>query len=176
MQPLVIAVGNPLAGDDALGYCTGLVLERCTRGRDFDIIVLQALEPGVAAYFEGRELVVFVDAVDPGVLPEGAKIAVIEVDPTRLSVEELAETLMEISSHESNPINIALIARASGLFDGRVVLVTPRAYRLELREGLSEDACRLLPRVAAKVLEVLGSSASIDEGCAENIAGVCGCK
>ncbi len=176
MRPLVIGVGNPLAGDDAIGYCVGVILEKCTRSRDFDVMVLQALEPGVAAYLENRSLVVFVDAADPDALPEGAKIAVVEVDPKRLSVEELAEVLMNISSHESNPVNIALIARASGVFNGRVVIVAPRASRLVLGEGLSRDACGLLLDTARRVLEVLGSRASIDEACARREAGACGCK
>lgn len=172
----MIAAGNPIAGDDAIGYCTGRILEECLEGRDFELLVLQALEPGVAAYFEGHELVVIVDAVDPGVLPEGAKIAVYELEPGRLSFDELLEALTEISSHESNPINIALLARASGLFNGRVVLVAPRAYRVALGEGLSTEACNLLPLVVRKVLELLGSKASIDEACIERISGECGCR
>ncbi len=175
-RPLVVAAGNPMAGDDGVGYCVGRVLEECVGERSFDVLVLTALEPGVAAYLEGRELVVFVDAVDPASLPEGAKIAVYEMDPGRLTVEELAEAMLDVSSHEPNPVNIVLIARASGVFSGKAILVGLRAWEVALGRGLSDEACKLLERGAREVLRVLGSNARLDTSCVERLARrECGC-
>ena len=176
-RPLVVAAGNPMAGDDGLGYCVGRVLEDCVESRDFDVLVLTALDPGVAAYLEGRDRVVFVDAVDPSSLPGGARLAVYELDPGRLSLEELTEALLDVSSHEPNPVNILLVARASGVFSGRAALVGLRVWRVELGSGLSREACGLLEKGAREVLRVIGSGARLDTSCVTRVARrECGCE
>ncbi len=173
----MIGAGNPLFGDDALGYCVARILEECTRDRGFDVVALQALEPGAVAYFEGHEPVVIVDAVDPDSLPEGARIAVYEVEPWRLSRDELAELLTDISSHESNPVNLAVLGFAAGTLSSKLVVVGLRPYRIELGvERLSREACSLLLPAARKVLEVVGGG-EVDAGCAASVARVeCGCE
>ena len=176
MKPLVIGVGNPLAGDDGLGYCIGRVLEECVNSKCYDVITLTALDPGVAAYFEGRNLVVVIDAVDPSSLPEGAKLAIYEINPNNMSIEELSEYLSEVSSHEPNPVNIALIARAAGVFRGRFILLGVRAFNIELGAGLSSEACKLVSRAVANVLEIVGCKASVDNSCCKRIlVRECGC-
>ncbi len=178
-KTLVIGAGNPLFGDDALGYCVARLLEECVEGRAFDVLALQALEPGVVAYFEGYETVIFVDAVDPASLPEGAKMAVYELDPKRLDNEELVSVLSELSSHESNPLNLAVLGYAAGTLsrNARIALVGLRPYRIELGAGgLSSEACRLALDAAGRVAGLAGGGVLNEERARRLLESECGCR
>ncbi|AEM37955.1 hydrogenase maturation protease [Pyrolobus fumarii 1A] len=172
-KPLVIGAGNPMFADDAVGYCVARILEECLEPRDsIDVLALQALDPGVVAYFEGHDPIVIVDAVDPATMPSGARIVTYEIDPRKLSLNELAESLTEASSHEANPVNLALIAHASGTLEGRMFFVGLRIHRIELGGGISHEGCMSIQRGVEEVLRILretGTRASLIGGCSEQI-------
>jgi hydrogenase maturation protease len=61
MRPLLIGVGNPDRGDDALGIELISSLERRREGRA-DLLCMLQLEPELVLDLRGRELVLIVDA------------------------------------------------------------------------------------------------------------------
>ncbi len=178
-EPLVVAVGNQLMGDDAVGYCAGRILEECVEGGGPRVLSLQNLHPGVAAYLEGHDPIVFIDAVDARSVEPGARLVVAELDPRRLSPEEVAEMITEISSHEPSPLVITVLAYAGGVLSGRVYLlgIPLDPSRVEPREGLSAEACRAALEAAGEALRLTGFESSVIRvECARRLLGdECGC-
>ena len=148
----MLGVGNPLFADDGLGYCVIRGLEECSsRPECLDIVAVQALEPGLVALFEGKDHVIVVDIVDPRMLPRGAKLLVLEFDPTRLEEHEIMGAMLEAGSHELNPAMLALLGRAAGLFNGRLTLLGIPGFNIELGGTVSREALQLLDTVVKEV-------------------------
>jgi hydrogenase maturation protease len=61
-KALIIGYGNPLRGDDGLGWHVAHALEREGYGEDVEIIACHQLTPELAEPVSQAELVVFVDA------------------------------------------------------------------------------------------------------------------
>jgi hydrogenase maturation protease len=144
---LVLAVGNPSRGDDALGP---LLLERLQRAgvqatgdvelqTDFQLQVEHALD------LEGRLAVLFVDAARPGVA-HGASITRIQADPT-----------IPPASHALRPQAVLQVAtRLAGQAPPAWQLAIEGAH-FALGEGLSPLAERHLGLALALALQWLES-------------------
>ncbi|ABM81197.1 hydrogenase maturation protease [Hyperthermus butylicus] len=170
MRLLVLGVGNPLFADDGLGYCVVRGLEECSsRPSCVEFEAVQALEPGLVALFEGRDHVVIIDIVDPRMLPPAAKLLVVELDPNRLSSSEITGAIVSTSSHELNPASLAVLARASGLFNGRVTVLGVPGFNIELGGRVSGEALQALPvlvrELSSRISRLCGEEIVVDMEC-----------
>jgi hydrogenase maturation protease len=69
-RPLVIAYGNRLRGDDAVGWVVADALRDDVRMDSVDVVAVHQLTPDLASEVTGASHVVFVDAkLDPGLAP-----------------------------------------------------------------------------------------------------------
>ena len=133
-RALVIAYGNPLRGDDGVGWHVGERLEQAGIGAE--IVCCQQLTPELAERVCEASLVLFVDAsrdVAAGEISERVVEAAAEA-PSRLS-------------HACPPASLLALAR---LLNG----ASPRAYEIGI--GIVDDAPgeHLSPAVAAALPEV----------------------
>jgi hydrogenase maturation protease len=138
---LVIGIGNPSRGDDALGprlieRLEQLDLPGLELLTDFQLQVEYALD------MQGRETVVFVDAAVNGAEP----YALVAVEP---------EADASYSSHELSPA--AVLHAYARLFGPppRSYALAIRGYRFELGEGLSARADVNLAAALGRLAELL---------------------
>jgi len=149
---LVLGVGNTLRGDDGAGYCLVRAITECGGVEGADTRAVQMLNPGHFSLLEGYDFVVLVDAyVDPN-MPPGRDVAVLELDPSRLSPKDVADIVQNTDPHGMDPIRLLVFAYAAGAFRGRGVLVGVRPERIEFMRGLSGEVVERL----GKALEALG--------------------
>jgi hydrogenase maturation protease len=81
-QPLVIAYGNRLRGDDAVGWVVADALANDIRMQDVEVVALHQLTPELADDVSHASRVVFVDAkVDPTIAPGVVTVAALEPEP-----------------------------------------------------------------------------------------------
>ena len=78
-RPLVIAYGNRLRGDDAVGWVVADALANDIRMQDVDVVAFQQLSPELADDVGRASRVVFVDArLDPAMTPGAVVVAALE--------------------------------------------------------------------------------------------------
>jgi hydrogenase maturation protease len=134
---LILCCGNPLRGDDAVGWC---VAERlggeAIRTR---IVACHALVPEFAPAIAAAKVVVFVDAFAGGTPGE--------VHCTRIH----AATAPAPPRHGETPES--LLALANALYPGRPVayLITIAAAQFEMGAPLSPAVADAVPRVVALI-------------------------
>lgn len=87
-RPLVIAYGNRLRGDDAVGWVVADALRDDPRMDMVDVVAVHQLTPDLAAEVTSASRVVFVDArLDPGLQP-----GVVTIDAVRRDLEASSMT------------------------------------------------------------------------------------
>jgi hydrogenase maturation protease len=138
-RPLVLAFGNRLRGDDAVGWVVADALADDLRMEEVDVVAVHQLSPELADDVSRASLVVFVDArLDPTRVAGAVAVAVLEPDVTAASMTHhvapgavlaLARTLygqappaftvsVAIESAEPGaPLGVAVSASVSALVD-----------------------------------------------------------
>ena len=167
---LLLGVGNTFQGDDGAGYCLVRAIEACGGVEGARLAAVQHLSPGQFALLEDADEVVIVDAYVDEEMPEGARVAVLELDPSRLSSSEVAEMVREIDPHSVSPLELIVLAHAAGVYRGRSVLVGVRPSRIEFGAGLSGETLEALVEALKRLREVLegrGARLRADPGCVE---------
>lgn len=148
-RALVIGYGNPLCGDDGVGW---RVAEEVAEALPDTVTVLtiHQLTPELAEPISQVDEVVFVDAA-------------IEGEPGKVNCFALSEdagsqpTLQSIGSHLTTPD--ALLAMARDLFGCRppAYMVTIAGESFELSETLSPVVAAAVPEALSVVLKLAGS-------------------
>lgn len=165
---LLLGIGNTLHGDDGVGYCLVHGIKSCGGIEGADIAAIQELNPGHITILEGYDTIVFIDAYISDDMPESAQVAVLELDPSRLSEDEVAALIQEMDPHSLNPIRLMILSYAAQLFRGQAYLVGIRPYRIEFPGGLSSEIKKALPRALeelGRILAKLGASIKADTDC-----------
>ncbi len=166
---LLLGVGNTLYGDDGAGYCLVKAVEACGGVEGASVEAVQRLNPGHFSLLEGYDAVVFVDAALLPDMPEDAEAGLVELDPGRLSEEEVAEIIRATDPHGMDPVRLLVLGYATGVYRGRGLLVAVRPRRIEFMEGLSGEVVEALSgkalRMLGEALERLGARLRADPGC-----------
>ena len=142
--PLVIALGNPLRGDDGAGWALGEELAR----RGLPVLAVHQLGPELADDVARSAAVAFVDAAAEG-------------DPGEVRVRRLSPAARSLATtHALAPE--AVLALAERLYGATppAVLVTVAGGRFGLGEGLSAEVTAALPAAAACVRAALALQVS----------------
>lgn len=149
-HPLVIGFGNPLCGDDGVGWRVADAVSESSSDAVTALTVHQ-LTPEMAETISRAEMVVFVDAAIAGELGEVNSFA-LEKDPG------CQPALQSIGSHLTTPD--ALLTMADELFGRRppAYMVTIAGQSFELSESLSPVVEAAVPEAVALILELMKSS------------------
>lgn len=147
---LVIAFGNPLRGDDAVGWHAAAALE--SLGSDACVLVRQQLAPELAVELARAEVVVFLDAQTGG-------------EPGRISVASLqpASSLQPLS-HACNPVQLLGIALALYGKCPRATLLTVNGSRFEFADRLSGPVQKAVARLVRETRALLSSGNRMQAG------------
>lgn len=139
-QVLIIGYGNPLRGDDGVGWHAAERLARTLPNRDVLIQTSHQLTPEMADLISQASLVIFLDAAcDQG--PGEVALRRVQPDPSP----------SELFSHQLTPE--ALLALANKLYGNcpEAVLLTVGAASLECGETLSPAVESALPALLEQV-------------------------
>jgi len=140
---LIICYGNPLRGDDGLGWhAAGMLREALPRA---DVMNVHQLTPELAEECSQAELAIFVDAAEAGVPGEW-----------RYREVRAKDASGETFTHHVTP---AGLLTAAGTLYGRApraLLYTMTGESFEVSEGLSETIAAALPEMLAAVCRAAG--------------------
>jgi hydrogenase maturation protease len=147
MSTLVVAVGNPLRGDDGVGLA---VLE-ALRGHDLPPHVV--LEDGGTSGLElvltmtGYQRVIIVDAADIGCAPGTWRL--FGLDEVRLQGRDLH---LGGTLHYAGLPEALALAEALGMLPPEIIIVGVQPGRVDWEAGLSEAVHQAVPAVCAVIL------------------------
>jgi hydrogenase maturation protease len=152
MKTLIIGLGNPILGDDGVGWKAAEQLR--TILDPFTSIEIDCLSLGGLSLMErmlGYERVILIDSLETGEAPEGSV--------STFPLEALADPLNghSASAHDASLMTALQAARAVGsAVPSRVDIVAIQARRVySFSEVLSPAAARAVPLAAEKVLDLL---------------------
>lgn len=138
-RPLVIGVGQPWRGDDAAGLAALDLLDG-----PWDLRPHHGEGLGLMALWEGRGLVIMVDAARTG----GAPGTLYRLEAT---TDDLAPDVARCSSHAFGVREAVATARILGRLPRRLVLHVVEGARWDLGAPLSSAVAQALPALAAAV-------------------------
>ena len=146
---LIIGWGNPLRGDDGIGWRAAERLSAALEGHDLEVRVSHQLMPEFAEEISRSQFVVFIDAAcdnSPG------EIRFERVEPDRAPSAAF--------SHQLSPP--ALVAMAERLYGSRpeACLFSVGARSFEYGEELSPEVESALPALLKEIEKVCGRAAS----------------
>lgn len=174
---LVLGIGNRIYGDDGVGVCLAYALSRCCHTRDVDVVWVDRPTIGDIALLEGYEAVVILDAIDYSSmsvlgLDSKAAVAVIELDPARLDVNDVIGLVDNADAHTMDPTYIVSLAYSAGLFRGVAYLVAVSVKDTEFGKGLSDEAkanaLKALIELEKIVATKHGATLGCDYGCVKS--------
>jgi hydrogenase maturation protease len=145
-QVLVIGIGNPLRSDDGLGWRVAEELGRDAEPTILKVIKVHQLTPEIAESLSRVEQVIFVDAAAQGVAGTLTcqKVCAAGAD-LRHSHHVTPETLVEMAGILYGAKPVAYVLSLAG-----------RSF--EHGDSLSPEIAQALPRVLAKVRELIAGS------------------
>ena len=153
---LILACGNPLRGDDAVGWEIAEALQIVSSCADIEIEAAVQFAPEMAERVSRAAIVIFVDACvtqEPGLV--------------RFERVILSQSDSGTFTHELNPP--ALLALAETLYGrspARAFALSVGAESFELSEALSESVRAAIPEAVFTILGYLARQASLPNGVA----------
>lgn len=145
-RSIIIGYGNPLRGDDALGYHAARSLSGLVTSPNVTIHTCHQLTPELAAEISAYDVAVFIDA-SIGDIP--GTLSVTKIDPSGIPNRTY--------SHQVDPESVLL---CSQMLYGRVpdsYLITISANSFGYMEELSDPVINRLPDLTDAVLRIVGS-------------------
>ena len=140
IHPLIIGIGNPLRGDDGLGW---VVAEQLSR--DCDIQTVYQLTPELAQWMAAVNLVVMIDASHQG---EPGELHIRPL-PLPLSAQPSA-----VGAHYTTPEELAALTLAVYGRCPPVVIVSMTGANFSIGEQLSSIVARRIPLISVAVRQV----------------------
>lgn len=139
---LIVGYGNPLRGDDALGWEIADRLATATQGEPVEVRALNQLTPELSELISEVELVVFIDASHAG-KPGSWKCETVEPNATS------RHTL----GHHLTPMSLLAYAQTIFKASPRSLLVSVAGESFECRQELTPSVAAALPAVEQFVRE-----------------------
>lgn len=150
LRVLIIGFGNPLRGDDGIGWSAAQTLSQESESPEVHVIACHQLTPELAQDVSEAESVIFVDAardLSPG------KIRCVPV----VTAREAQHSPPVSYSHHVSPLTILNLCREVYSVEPRVFLVSVGGERFEEVDGLSATAAKALNEVIASVQNFISS-------------------
>lgn len=149
-RDLVIAVGNPLRGDDGVGCVVLDRLRTVLAGRDPVVELRRESGEGTSLMdaWEGRGRVIVIDAVESGAAPG----TIHRIDAAE---REVPTEFFHYSTHAFSVAEAVEMARVLGRLPRRLVLYGVEGGSFAAGEGLSAPVAAAAGELAGKILEEL---------------------
>lgn len=144
---LVVAYGNPLRGDDGVGWQAAILLSRELK-EQVQVLTRHQLTPELAEALSEASLVIFIDAAAEG--PAG-KIACCRVEQT-------SELAAQPFTHHVAPADLLTAAHTLYGHAPAGYLITINGESFDYTESLSPAVEAALPGVLAQVKELVAES------------------
>jgi hydrogenase maturation protease len=144
-RTLVIGIGNPLRGDDGLGWHVIERLRETTGDEDSELLACHQLTPELAEALAGSERVIFIDAA------EGEPAGEVRLRRFNDFGSEAQETAF---SHRLEPETLIQYTRTLYGKMPEAALISVKSAAYDLSERLSEAALGAVPRVLRLVAEL----------------------
>ncbi|UXD21341.1 hydrogenase maturation protease [Ignicoccus pacificus DSM 13166] len=152
MKALVLGLGNRMYGDDGFGSCLAEFLSK-QKIENVDVKDGDYMGLGLLGWLEGYDLVIFIDAANPETVKN--EIELLKIDPSKATVEEVSELVTD--AHKVGPVQLAALAKKSGIFDGEAFLVALRAEKVCWPCSMRDEAMKLAPKAIELINKVLSS-------------------
>jgi hydrogenase maturation protease len=155
MKTVVIGLGNPILGDDGVGWRVAEAIEQLLPAHPFSHEVeVDCLSVGGLSLMErliGADRAIIIDAVSLGEKSQG-EVAVFELE----QLPDLAAGHIT-SAHDTSLPNAIQVGRSMGAhLPERVTVVGVQAYNLfEFSEELSPAVAEAVPRATQAVIQLL---------------------
>ena len=144
---LILAIGNPMRGDDGVGWHAARALAGEHPGEDVQVLFCEQLTPDLAEPVSASERVVFIDA------SAVAAAGCIASEPLSPSTEDPGSF-----SHEISPGCLLGWSKALYGTAPEAVLVTVGGESFETGEGLSASVAKSLPALLACVRKLIAGT------------------
>ena len=146
---VVLALGNPLMGDDALGAVVLQRLQRWDWGADVTIVDGETWGLRLLPTVEAADRLLVIDAIDTGAAP-GAMIT--------LDASELPRRLdMLLSPHQVGLRDVLALAELRGASPEALAAIGVQPARVVFGEGLSEAVAGAVDAVVAAAVRQLAA-------------------
>jgi len=168
MKALVLGMGNRNLGDDGLGSCLASALAR--RAKGVDVKDGDDMGLGLVGWLEGYDLAILVDVAED----EEEEVNAYLIEAEKATYDELREMITD--SHKASPVQIALLAKASGIFNGKAYFVSIKPERICFMCPPSEKGIERAVKAAElinKILKVHNLTPFNLKGLKENILEEC---
>jgi hydrogenase maturation protease len=139
---LIVAYGNPLRGDDGVGWIVAEQLQRTLVPPEVEILKLQQLVPEIAEELSHANAVIFVDASCDGV-PGEIRRKPVTAPPGKVRF-----------SHHLSPADVLELARQLYGAAPQAFCISLTGHNFGHNEELSPTASAQLPQLAAVVEEL----------------------
>jgi hydrogenase maturation protease len=150
-RTLILACGNPLRGDDAVGWEIAEALQSASSCADIEIETAHQFAPEMAARISQAAIVIFVDA---SVTHEPGSVRFERIFPLQSATGTF--------THELNPPTLLALAEALyGRSPARAFALSVGAESLELNEGLSESVRAAIPEAVFTILGYLAREVAV---------------
>jgi len=148
--PLVVGIGNPLRGDDGVGWAAADVVAADPRMRRARVVTVPGLTPELALEVHDASVVVVVDAGAPG--PTPGAITVDEVRTTSEAHWPLRQS-HALDAAALRSLAVDVYGRAAPMVTGTVA-----SSRFDHGEGLSSEVAAAIPAVVDEVARIVERS------------------
>jgi hydrogenase maturation protease len=143
---LIIGYGNPLRGDDALGWEIAGRLVTSIQGEPVEVLALNQLTPELSELISEAELVIFIDASHIG---NPGSWTCETVEPNATSSQTLG--------HHLTPMGLLAYAQTIFKANPRALLVSVAGESFDCRQELTPAVTAALPAVEQFVREEIAS-------------------
>jgi hydrogenase maturation protease len=141
-RALIIGYGNPLRGDDALGWEIASRLATAIQNEPVEVLALHQLTPELSERISGVELVVFIDSSHVG---QPGSWTCETLEPNATSSHTLG--------HYLTPMSLLAYAQAIFKASPRALLVSVVGGSFDCRQELTPSVAAALPAVEQFVRE-----------------------
>lgn len=158
---LIIGYGNPLRGDDALGYYAAQCLTELVKNENVKIMTCHQLAPELAAEAAKFDQVIFIDASvgeQPGIL------SVTQIDHTHIPKRTF--------SHQLDPESILACTQALYGRGPEAYLITITGNSFGYMDDLSAAVRSRLPELNDAVLKIIGFGPIVKKNNHQNLVNI----
>lgn len=141
---MVIGLGNPLRGDDGIGWCAVDRIAESVKSRDIEFLKYRELMPEISERVSKAKSVLFIDAA---VYSDGEQLDERNVIP--------AEDYPSLETHQLDPAGLLAFSKALYGNAPEAVIMTVGGESFEYHEELSERAQAGMELLVNRACEIL---------------------
>lgn len=149
MKIVVIGIGNEIQGDDGLGVHAIKELEKISFPKEVELLAGGTSGPDLIVYFEGVDLLIFVDAIRGGNEPG----TIYKYNPEEMKYQRS----IALSPHQLGIPETLRLAEFAGKKPKKSIFFGMEPMNLDFSMELSQPLKEKLPRLVELIVEEINS-------------------